>query len=112
MVKRCLIVVAIAAALYFISNLVQGISYRRTTQGIITNRAPTLFDFILGYTDEILMFPPRRGEPEDSHAKQRAPAGRCSLGFVPRDCLFWAIVFYSIIGFISHYWGTQKRKSP
>ena len=112
MIKRGLIVLAIAAALYFISNLVQGIHYRRTTQAIITNRTPARFDYILGYTTEVLMFPYDAVSlriPRPSNERQVALV---TWALYLGDCLFWAIIFYSIVAFISHYRKTRKRKSP
>jgi hypothetical protein len=112
MVKRGLIILAIAAAHFFISNLVYGIGYRRTTEAIITDRAPTLFDSILGYTSEVLMFPRDALSPSIPAPSSERQLALLEWALYLGNSLFWAIALYSIIAFISHYRRTRKRKSP
>jgi hypothetical protein len=112
MVKRGLIVLAIAAALYFISNLAQGIHYRRTTQAIITNRAPTLFDLVLGYTDEVFNVPRDAVSLRIPWPSNERQVALVTWALYLGNCLLWAIAIYSSIAFISHYRRTRKRKSP
>jgi hypothetical protein len=110
--KRALVILATAAALFFISDLVQGIGYRRTTQAIIDNRTPTVFDAILGHTTEVLMFPMDALVQRIPAPTSERPRALYFWTLYLGDCLLWAIVLYSIVAFLGHYRRTRDTKSP
>jgi hypothetical protein len=111
MVKRALIILALATVHLFTTNLVYGFVYARTSEGIITNKGPTLVDYIAGYAAQVLMFPRSALNlsipPHSSERWLSLTNWALYLG----NSLAWGIVLYSLVALISHYCRRRERKS-
>jgi hypothetical protein len=108
MIKRALIILAIAASHFAITLLLFGIVYSRGMEAFDTGTPPTLFDSIVGHIAQALLFPfiPLA---ERIHVHSGSPT---EWALFLGNSFLWAVVLYSIVVFISHYRRTRESKSP
>jgi hypothetical protein len=108
MVKRALIILAIAVSHFIVTIFLFGVVYARGMAAFDSGAPSTVFDSVVGHVAQILLFP-FIPFAQYIHVQSGGPA-EWALFF--GNSFLWAGVLYSIVASIRHHRRTRESKSP